>query len=414
MQIFSSEKIPIMCWAREIDPDCLEQAKNLANLPYAFHHIALMPDVHFGMGMPIGGILATRNVVVPNAVGTDIGCSVSAYKVNTTIQNFSKELLKEIMDDIRKVLPMGEGKYPPKNKGVAKFFENLENVSEIQNIDLKNYLSSEQFKILYLRQDTDVKKIIRNMFECMPSMGGGNHFLEIQRENNKTGNIWVMAHFGSRGLGAETCRRFNNIARKINGALASPVHDELRLLSGLRMDSWEGKAYWDMMTLSLRYARLNHLFAGEALKNIFCSKGLDFLEDHFIHHNYAAKETHFGEEVIVHRKGATSAKSGELGIIPGSMGTSSYLVRGLGEPNSYMSCSHGAGRLLGRKKAVETLDLSEEIAKMDKLGIVHGLRNKNDLEEAVGAYKNIEDVLADEKDLVKVELELKPLGVIKG
>ncbi|MCL2704734.1 MAG: RtcB family protein [Spirochaetaceae bacterium] len=413
MQIFSSEKIPIMCWAGEVEPNCLEQAKNLANLPYAFHHIALMPDVHFGMGIPIGGILAAKNVVVPNAVGTDIGCSVSAYRVNTTIENFSKELLKEIMGDIRKVFPVGEARYPPKDKGVVKFFEKLENVSEIQNEDLKSYLSSEQFKTVYLRQDTELKRIIRKMFECLPSMGGGNHFLEIQKENNETGNIWIMTHFGSRGLGAETCRKFNNIARKINEEHGCPVPDELKL-SGLALDSQAGKEYWDMMTLSLQYARLNHLFTKEILRSVLRDKGLDFLDEHFIHHNYAAKETHFGEEVVVHRKGATSAKLDELGIIPGSMGTSSYLVKGLGEPNSYMSCSHGAGRKFGRAKAMETLDLAEEIAKMEKLGVVHGLRNKNDLEEADGAYKNIKDVLAEEQDLVKVVLELKPLGVIKG
>ena len=169
------------------------------------------------------------------------------------------------------------------------------------------------------------------------------------------------------------------------------------------------------MNLCLSYAKFNHNIASEKIENIFKNLlNINFVEKYFVHHNYAALENHFGENVMVHRKGATSARVGQKGIIPGSQGTCSYIVEGLGNPESFQSCSHGAGRKMGRKDAVRRLDLKEEIKKLEDKGILHAIRGKDDLEEAAGAYKDIETVMDNQKDLVKILVKLEPLGVIKG
>ena len=246
------------------------------------------------------------------------------------------------------------------------------------------------------------------------TLGSGNHFIEIQQGSD--GRIWLMVHSGSRNLGYTVADHYNNLAvqmAKKTGSSAIPREWQLSMLS---VDSAEGQGYLREMTYCVEFARANRVGLMAALKEIFvAATGCDAFDPALdIAHNYAACEHHFFRQVWVHRKGATRAIAGEAGIIPGSQGSSSYIVRALGNEQSFMSCSHGAGRVLGRKQAQRTLDLAVEVGKLDRRNILHTLRHRNDLEEAPGAYKDIDMVIANQLDLIEVQVELQPLAVLKG
>ena len=244
------------------------------------------------------------------------------------------------------------------------------------------------------------------------TLGGGNHFIEIQKDEH--GGIWVMIHSGSRNLGKQVADHYNKIAKELNARWHTQVDPKVDL-AFLPFDTPEAKAYFMEMNYCLAFSKANRSKMLTAIKECFnsvTSTGFDEALD--IQHNYAAWENHFGQNVIIHRKGATLARAGQLGIIPGSQGTSSYIVEGLGNPNSFMSCSHGAGRRMGRKEAERTLDLAGEIKRMDDKGIIHAIRGKGELDESPSAYKDIETVMAEQSDLVKIITRLEPMGVIKG
>ncbi len=385
-------RIPIKSWVSDIEDGAMEQAKNLSNLPFAFKHIALMPDCHQGFGMPIGGVMATKGYIIPNAVGMDIGCGMCAIKTNIKTEDFKTETLKLIMGEIRKQVPVGMGN---NNKEPCE-------VSEMPN-------NTNAFSGGF--------KIISEQFESarhqLGTLGGGNHFIEIQKGDD--GFVWIMLHSGSRNLGFKVAKHYNDVANEINRKFYSEITKE-KELAFLPIDSEEGKDYLEEMNYCLEFAYANRLKMMNAIKDIFSEKisGVIFEEMINIHHNYASIENHFGENVVVHRKGATKATKGLVGIIPGSQGTCSYIVEGLGNPESFKSCSHGAGRKMGRKDACRRLNLQEEKKKLDDKGIVHGIRNVSDLDEASGAYKDIDVVMENQKDLVKILVKLEPLGVIKG
>ena len=246
------------------------------------------------------------------------------------------------------------------------------------------------------------------------SLGGGNHFIEIQHGSN--GYLWVMIHSGSRNLGKQVADFYNKKAKQLNERWHSTVpasHD----LAFLPIETEEAHAYINEMNYCVDFALANRKLMMERVQHAFLEvfKGeVAFDELINIAHNYAAWENHFTENVLVHRKGATRARLGELGIIPGSQGTKSYIVEGLGNPQSFESCSHGAGRVMGRKQAQRELDLKTEIKKLNDKGIIHGIRHQKDLDEAAGAYKDIGTVMANQKDLVKIKVELEPLAVVKG
>jgi tRNA-splicing ligase RtcB len=395
-----NEKLPIKMWLNDIEDGALEQAKNLANLPFSFKHIAIMPDAHQGYGMPIGGVCATKGVVSPNMVGVDIGCGMCAAK--TSLTEIDIETLKKIMGEIRKAIPVGFNKHKEK-----------------QSMDWENEID-----------DGDIPKICmrewQNASKSIGTLGGGNHFIEIQKGSD--GHIWIMIHSGSRNLGKQVADHYNKLAVELNEKWFSTVIKEHQL-AFLPTDSEEGREYLGEMNYCVEFALANRKLMMDRIEDIFyrffsaeCrnndlnneTAGIVFEPMINIAHNYARIENHFGENVMVHRKGATSAKEGEIGIIPGSQGTKSYIVEGLGNPESFMSCSHGAGRKMGRKQAERTLDLNEEIEKLDSQGIIHGIRGKKDLDESSGAYKDISEVMENQKDLVKTIVELSPLAVIKG
>jgi tRNA-splicing ligase RtcB len=379
--------IPIKTWVSDLEDGAYTQAINLSNLPFAFKHIALMPDCHQGYGMPIGGVMATKGVVVPNAVGVDIGCGMIAARTDLHSEFFdgdNKELLKEIMGKIRKQIPVG--------------FEHNKKPIEAELFDFDNVPDLEIIK----KQTPSAKK-------QLGTLGGGNHFLEIQKGND--GYIWIMIHSGSRNLGFKVANYYNDIAKYLCKQWYSNIPD--KELSFLPIKTKEAKDYLEAMNFCLAFAKLNRSIMMEKCKLAISPYG-DVIETISIHHNYARWENHFGTNVIVHRKGATSAKDGEIGIIPGSQGTKSYITVGKGNKDSFMSSSHGAGRMMSRTAAIKNLDYDAEVKKMDDLGILHSIRNKENLDEASGAYKDIDIVMENQKDLVDIKVELTPLGVIKG
>ena len=226
-----------------------------------------------------------------------------------------------------------------------------------------------------------------------------------------------MIHSGSRNIGKKVCDYHNQIAKSLNKKHWAGVPKEWDL-AFLPLDSTEGQNYFDDMTFCVGFAHENRRVMLERISDIFNKemgwKKIDLSETVNIAHNYAKLENHFGHNVVVHRKGATSAYKDQLGIIPGSQGTASYIVRGLGNIMSFKSCSHGAGRAMGRKQAQRSLNLENEIRKLDEQGIVHGIRSEKDLDEASGAYKDISTVINSQLDLIEIVTELRPLAVIKG
>jgi tRNA-splicing ligase RtcB len=395
MKVITTEKLPIKMWLQEIEDGAMEQVKNLANLPFAFHHIAIMPDCHLGVGIPIGGVLATENVIVPSAVGVDIGCGMCAVK--TSLTKISQDQLKKIMGEIRKQIPVGFKHHDKKQDILLMPFDGLNTWQDLP-------ICGEEFN---------------NALTQIGTLGGGNHFIEIQKGSD--GHIWIMLHSGSRNLGFKVAEYYDNLATELNKKWYSNIDKSIKL-AFLPVDSEEGQAYIREMQYCVDFALANRKLMMSRIIDIFkkvinidtsflCDTGNgDSIVN--IAHNYASLENHYGKNVWVHRKGATLARKGTIGIIPGSMGTSSYIVEGLGNKESFESCSHGAGRKMGRRQAIQNLNLEEEQNKMK--GILGKPRNKEDLQEAPGAYKNIIDVIDNEKDLIKVLVGLKPLAVIKG
>ena len=366
MRKIDSERVPIYLWADEIDGESLRQTKNIANLPITFHHVAIMADAHAGYGMPIGGVLATEGAVIPNAVGVDIGCGM--HTVRTTLEEISRKDLETIVSRIRSRIPLGyEHHTHPRS------WEGFREAPEIGIV----------------KQELDSAR------HQLGTLGGGNHS-------------------GSRNFGLKIAEEYHQKAKAFctEHKILPPDPN----LAYFPVESRLGQEYMKGMTFALRFARENRRQLMEDVLEILRETLGPFeIEDSIdIHHNYASLERHYGKEVIVHRKGATSARRNQRGIIPGSQGTSSYIVEGKENDLSFHSCSHGAGRRLGRNEARKKLDLQEEVRRLEEQGIIHAVRKPKDLDEAAGAYKDIHQVMDAQKDLVEIVLELRPLAVVKG
>ena len=381
---------PVKIWTDNVEESAMRQIENLTTLPFLFHHLAIMPDVHAGMGMPIGGVLACNDAVIPNAVGVDIGCGMCAVKTSWKLENITPEVLrKKIMRGIRKRIPLG-----------------MDHHKEPQD---EAYLPT--------GHDIDKTVIVKqrhiSITKEVGTLGGGNHFIELQKDEE--GTLWIMIHSGSRNLGARVGEHYNKIARDLNEKWHSVVKPELRL-SFLPRGTKEFEMYWNEMRFCIDFAFCNRRLMMQRIEEVIADAlpGIEFEPMINIAHNYAAFEHHYGEDVIVHRKGATLAREGIVGIIPGSQGTATYIVEGLGNPESFCSCSHGAGRVMSRTAAIKTLDMAAEVAQLEAKGIVHAIRCQDDMQEASGAYKDIETVIKNELDLVKIKTRLLPIAVIKG
>ena len=301
MKVISTEKLPIKMWLEDIEDGALEQAKNLANLPFAFRHIAIMPDSHQGYGMPIGGVLATKDVVIPNAVGVDIGCGMCAVK--TSLTDMDTETLKKIMGEIRKVIPVG--------------FEHHKDAQDEELMPKPGLLEV-------------VNKEYQKARQSIGTLGGGNHFIEIQKGSDS--HIWIMIHSGSRNLGKQVADYYNKVAQKLNSKWFSSV-DSKQELAFLQIDSDEGQSYLAEMNYCVDFALANRKLMMDRICDIFhinfdnrgmqedggidVRPGIVFEPIINIAHNYARMENHFGENVMVHRKGATLATTKTIGLTTG-------------------------------------------------------------------------------------------------
>lgn len=383
IQKIETEKIPIKLWLDNLEEGALEQAKNLANLDIAFRHIAIMPDSHQGYGMPIGGILATKDAIIPNAVGVDIGCGMCSLRTN--LEEIDLDDLKKVLGRIRETVPVGFNHHREKqdDKWMPELTKDLPIVS---------------------------KEYERGRYQ-VGTLGGGNHFIEIQKGSD--GYIWIMVHSGSRNIGYTVANHYHKKAVEETKKRGNNVPKDL---SYFVKGTEEYDNYYKEMNFCIEFALQNRKLMMERVKDAFEEVVPSVEFSNFINkpHNFAAWETHFDEKLMVHRKGATRAEKGEWGMIPGSQGTSSYLVKGKGNPLSFNSCSHGAGRVMSRAEARRSLDLKKEVAQLKDMGVLHALRHKKDLDEAPSSYKDIEEVMALQKDLVEIQVELTPLAVVKG
>ena len=389
-QVTRPGRVPIKSWVIDIEGGALEQATNLSNLPFAIGHVALMPDAHTGYGMPIGGVLFADKAVVPYAIGVDIGCGVALVESDLTVDTLRPDGLKAVLAQLARDVPVGNASQKKTVKRDAALAE----------IGLELPASIE-----------------RGWFERsvnqLGTLGSGNHFLEIQRD--EAGAVFVMLHSGSRSLGKTVCDAFHKRALEYNRVARSELpHRELAWLPEGH-DDFTG--YWAAMTFALRFAEVNRSRMLDAVDSAFerhtTASRLERVVD--IHHNYAAWENHLGRNGIVHRKGAVRARAGETVLIPGSMGTASYVAEGLGNPESFHTCQHGAGRAKSRTAARKGMTSKEVYAEMASIGVLlHSGDPKTVAEEAPFAYKDIETVMAASASLVRPVRRLTPLGVVKG
>lgn len=401
-------KIPIKIWLdsiEQIEDSCLEQAYHLANLPFLHKWVCLMPDTHTGKGMPIGGVIAASNVIIPNAVGVDIGCGMNFTATNIKVNDIRETmtgngtLVQAMISDIMRNVPVGFNSHKERQES--------------------GVLDRAQEQEEFYRTSHELFPLIEAAYFQVGTLGGGNHFIELQEDQD--GCLGIMIHSGSRHFGKQICDFYHGKARELNSMWHSRVPDEYRL-AFLPVESEEGREYITWMNLALDYAFENRERMMQRVKEVveekifkFLGQTAEFQEEINCHHNYAALENHYGKNVWVHRKGATRVRDGELAVIPGAMGSYSYVVRGKGNPESFCSSSHGAGRAYSRKGAMEAFSCEQVMNDLREQGVILGKRKKTDVaEECRFAYKNIETVMENQSDLVDVVKRLKTVGVIKG
>jgi tRNA-splicing ligase RtcB len=373
------ESAPWRKWGENLEETSIQQMRNACELPISVQG-ALMPDAHLGYGLPIGGVLATKGAVIPYAVGVDIAC-----RVKMTVLDLPVDRLKSDAETLKSAL-IRETQF-----GIGARFKKRRQ-HDVIDADWSVSPITEKNK--------------DRAWSQLGSSGSGNHFVEYGEFTVDHEGIGVppgaylaiLSHSGSRGTGADVCKHYSK--RAMEQHIDLPEH--LRHLAWLDLDSEEGQEYWAAMNLMGEYASANHECIHRHMKEVL---GAEVLVDIENHHNFAWKEEHFGEEVIVHRKGATPAGEGALGIIPGSMATPTYVVRGLGHPESMNSAAHGAGRVMSRTKAIRTLSRKDWMELMKKKGIT--LLSAG-LDEAPMVYKNINDVMRHQADLVEPIAQFHP------
>lgn len=341
-------------------------------------------NCHQGYGVPIGGVAATKSVIIPEAVGVDIGCGMQAVK--TDIQNIERSVLENIVHDIKGKIPVG-----------------FDHRSE----SLWAYMPAGYENLSVVNREYD------SACHQLGTLGGGNHFLEIQKGDD--GFIWAMVHSGSRNLGKKVADHYIKIATEETEKSDVTIPKKWEL-DYLYVDSQYGNDYIKEMNYCLQFAKASRSYMINVVKSIISEHNTNvcFHPEIDIHHNYAEPLKYNGVDLILHRKGATAAEKGQIGIIPGSQGTASYIVEGRGNPQSFFSCSHGSGRKMARGVAKRNLSLEDEQQILDTQGIIHDMKTASALDEAPGAYKDIHIVMENQKDLVKPLVRLSTLAVIKG
>ncbi|HEY9804934.1 MAG TPA: RtcB family protein [Candidatus Obscuribacterales bacterium] len=381
---------PVLSWANHpLGADETKMAKNVASLPFVFKHVSLMPDVHLGKGALVGSVVATQDAIVPAAVGVDVGCGMCAIKTPFPASQLEGKL-KQIRLDIEAAIPVG-------------FNENKE-----ADKTVLNWQGWREFKDLH----AGVQRLESKAMKQMGSLGGGNHFLEVCVDAEE--QVWLMLHSGSRNIGNMLAQNHINTAKELARLAGDrlPDPDLAYFVAGTS----EFAAYWHDLQWAQEYARFNRdvmmaRFKRIVEKHLAGGKPTKPLLSVNCHHNYAEKEVHFGEEVYVTRKGAVRARSEDYGIIPGSMGAKSFIVKGKGNAESYCSCSHGAGRTMSRNKAKLQFSLDDLI---QQTAGVECRKDAGVLDEIPAAYKPIDQVMANQSDLVEVVATLKQVVCVKG
>jgi tRNA-splicing ligase RtcB len=388
--------VPVKMWARieEVESQALDQLKNIASLPWVAHHVAVMPDVHVGKGATVGSVVAMRGAVAPAAVGVDIGCGMAAVKTSLRAEQLPDDL-KKLRLAIEEAIPVG---FAAHDEPVVR---------EVKRADLALANELEALMERFTELTPGVQDLGKKAGQQLGTLGGGNHFVELCLDT--TGAVWLMLHSGSRNIGKSLAEIHMFTARKLEHNQALKDRDLAVFLAGTpQMEAYRRDLFWAQEYARLNRAVMLHLYRG-VMRGFFPKVTFD--EAVFCHHNYVAEETHFGEELLVTRKGAIRAGAGELGIIPGSMGTKSYIVRGKGHEAAFMSASHGAGRRMSRGKAKEKFTLADL---REQTAGVECRKDSGVIDEIPKAYKDIDKVMANQADLVEVVAELKQVLCVKG
>jgi tRNA-splicing ligase RtcB len=392
-QEISEGLVPVKVYTGEIAPAARQQLVNLSRLPIVHHHVAAMPDVHLGIGATVGSVIPTKRAIIPAAVGVDIGCGMMATRLSLTANELEESSLKKVFAQIGRDVPVGFGQHDDAVSSAVKSFQK----------GLRRILD----------QHAGIQKRIGKRSDWtrqLGTLGGGNHFIEVCLDEES--RVWAMLHSGSRGIGNAIGSYFIELAKK--DSLRNNVHLPDADLAYFAEGAQHFDDYVEAVGWAQDYARANR----EEMMDLVLEAMRRHLPSFEVtggavncHHNYVEREKHFGERVWLTRKGAIRARAGELGIIPGSMGTRSYIVRGKGSADSFHSCAHGAGRAMSRNAAQKRFNLHDLIQQTE--GVVCR-KDKGVIDEIPGAYKNIDEVMANQSDLVDVVHTLKQVLCVKG
>lgn len=395
MQTMTEQRVPVHIWTNDIDDGAKKQLANAASLPFIHHHIAAMPDVHVGRGATIGSVIATHKAIVPATVGVDIGCGMLACQLSLTGNDIDEKSLQKVFNQISRDIPVGRNQHK----------EDRALVSVAQPFEA-------QLTAMTHKHPGLLKSFGRfsNWVCQMGTLGSGNHFIEVCLDENN--GVWVMLHSGSRGIGNGLADYFIELARKDMERLMTNLPDrDLAYFT-------EGTEYFNDYVEAVHWAQEYAYQNRQSMLDLILAGMRRLLPEFTVlnevvncHHNYVAIERHYGEEVFVTRKGAIRAREGDLGIIPGSMGAQSFIVRGKGNPESFNSCSHGAGRKMSRTAAEKQFTQDDLIKQTE--GVICR-KDKHVIDEIPAAYKDIGQVMANQSDLVEVLHTLKQVVCVKG
>jgi tRNA-splicing ligase RtcB len=388
-------RVPVKVYTDELEADARAQLVNISHLPIVHHHVAAMPDVHLGIGATVGSVIPTVRAIIPAAVGVDIGCGMMAARLSLSGNEFDEASLKKVFNQVSRDVPVGFNQHKDRDvraHAARRFEKGLRRI-------LDRHPSIEKRK----GKST-------SWVHQLGTLGGGNHFIEVCLD--EANRVWVMLHSGSRGIGNAIGTYFIELAKR--DAERNQVQLPDRDLAYFPEGNAHFADYVEAVGWAQDYARANREemmdLVLEAMRRHLPPFGVTE-EAVNCHHNYVERERHFGEDVWLTRKGAIRARSGDLGIIPGSMGARSYIVRGKGSAESFQSCAHGAGRRMSRNAAQKAFKVEDLIRQTE--GVVCR-KDKRVLDEIPGAYKDIDEVMANQSDLVEVVHTLKQVICIKG
>ena len=394
-EVLTSQRVPVKIWTDDVDEKSKQQLANIASLPFIHHHVAAMPDVHLGIGATIGSVIATHKAIIPAAVGVDIGCGMVACRLSITGNDLDEKSLRKVFGQISRDVPVGRAQHQDDRALVdaAKPFEPRLDAMTNKHPQL-------------LKAFGKFSKWVNQM----GTLGGGNHFIEVCLDESN--QVWVMLHSGSRGIGNALAGYFIELARQDMERWM--IHLPDRDLAYFPEGTEHFGDYVEAVTWAQEYAMQNRREMVDlvlaALKRHL--PAFDVTSEVVnCHHNYVAVEHHYGANVWVTRKGAIRAREGDLGIIPGSMGARSYIVRGKGNPESFTSCAHGAGRKMSRTAAAKQFSAADLVRQTE--GVICR-KDKGVVDEIPGAYKDIDTVMANQADLVDAMHTLKQVVCVKG